>query len=115
MAASIEQVVDLNKIHFDDVVGRQKAYEERIKGEPEPVNNQSKLMFGRTESSSYQKPKGRRKGGFSQRGRGRGRNNNGNRDSGQGHDQTNQSVGSGFKNQNQGGSESSQTGKKDHS
>ena len=33
MVASIEQVVDLKCISYDDVVGRLKAYEERIKVE----------------------------------------------------------------------------------
>ncbi|XP_052621419.1 uncharacterized protein LOC128127104 [Lactuca sativa] len=41
MVASIEQVVDLKTIGYDDVVGRLKAYEERIKAEEiQPEQNQ---------------------------------------------------------------------------
>lgn len=44
IVASLEQVLDLNTTPFEDIVGRLKAYEERVKGkvkEPE----QGKLMY----------------------------------------------------------------------
>ncbi|XP_076884677.1 uncharacterized protein LOC143533943 [Bidens hawaiensis] len=75
MVASIEQVVDLKTIGFDDVVGRLKAYEERIKDEDGKVENQSKLMFTKAESSksrSYDQFKGRSRESQATRGRGRG-------------------------------------------
>ena len=34
--AALEQVLDLNTTSFEDIVGRLKAYEERIKVEEEP-------------------------------------------------------------------------------
>ncbi|XP_076894020.1 uncharacterized protein LOC143546190 [Bidens hawaiensis] len=62
MVASIEQVVDLKTIGFNDVVGCLKAYKERIKDEDGKVENQSKLMFTKNECSkshSYDQFKGR--------------------------------------------------------
>lgn len=54
MVASIEQVVDLKTIGYDDVVGRLKAYEERIKVE-EIQTEQNQLLF----ASSDEKTKGK--------------------------------------------------------
>ncbi|XP_076903532.1 uncharacterized protein LOC143558609 [Bidens hawaiensis] len=75
MVASIEQTVDLKTITFDDIVGRLKAFEERIKDEDDLTENQSKLMFNNydtgAKSRSYESNRGRGRGGL--RGRGRGK------------------------------------------
>ncbi|XP_076917017.1 uncharacterized protein LOC143576926 [Bidens hawaiensis] len=47
MVDSIEQMVDLKTFGFDDVVGRLKAYEERIREEQTQNNNQGDLMISR--------------------------------------------------------------------
>ena len=44
--ASLEQVLDLNTTSFEDIIGRLKAYEERIKeDEDEQTDDQKKLMY----------------------------------------------------------------------
>ena len=51
IVASLEQLLDLNTASFEDVVGRLKAYEERIMAEEEEEDtqeNQSKLMYSNT-------------------------------------------------------------------
>ncbi|KAK1419234.1 hypothetical protein QVD17_28397 [Tagetes erecta] len=68
IVASIEQTVDLKTIGFEDVVGRLKAYEERIR-EDEP-DNQSKLMFNKYDASSSSSSRSNSR--ESNRGRGRG-------------------------------------------
>lgn len=78
IVASIEQMVDLNTINFDDVVGRLKAYEERIKNEKDPVDDSHQLMFANGDPTSHHKPYDtnsgwRGRGGSRYRGRGRGR------------------------------------------
>lgn len=79
--AALEQVFDLNKTSFEDIVGRLKAYEERIFEEEEDHQEyQGKLMYANMDSQSYQRNygagRGRGQGGcFSGRGRGRGRYN----------------------------------------
>ncbi|XP_024007928.1 uncharacterized protein LOC112083938 [Eutrema salsugineum] len=48
MVASLEQALDLNTTSFEDIVGRLKAYEERIREEEEEEetqDDQSKLMY----------------------------------------------------------------------
>ncbi|XP_076899132.1 uncharacterized protein LOC143552911 [Bidens hawaiensis] len=67
--ASLEQVLDLNKTGFEDVVGRFKAYEERIK--EESMETQGNLLFSNGESYYS------RRGENGSSGRGRGRNNRG--------------------------------------
>ena len=80
MVASLEQVLDLNETSFEDIVGRLKAYEERIAEEEEDHNDdQEKLMNGDASqenyAGSYSAGRGRGRGGRSNwRGRGRGRN-----------------------------------------
>ncbi|XP_076904526.1 uncharacterized protein LOC143560001 [Bidens hawaiensis] len=69
IVASLEQVLDLNKTGFEDVVGRLKAYEERIK--EEVMETQGNLLFSNGESSYS------RWGENGSRGRGRGRDNRG--------------------------------------
>ena len=82
IVASLEQVLDLNSTSFEDIVGRLKAYEERI-GEDEEEgehDDKSKLLYSNTESFQDQSGGrgGRGRGGrySSWRGRGRGRFNN---------------------------------------
>ena len=44
--ASLEQVLDLNKTSFEDIIGRLKAYEERVTDEDEEIQReQEKLMY----------------------------------------------------------------------
>lgn len=83
--AALEQVLDLNNTIFADIVGRLKAYEERIcddEEEKQEEQGQNKLMHTNTESQSYQERyqeshesgRGRSRGGrYVYRGRGRGR------------------------------------------
>ncbi|XP_076894705.1 uncharacterized protein LOC143547077 [Bidens hawaiensis] len=52
IVASLEQTLDLKTVGFEDMVGRLKAYEERIWEEDMHSKNQGKLMFQRSESSS---------------------------------------------------------------
>lgn len=49
--AALEQVLDLNKTSFEDIVGRIKVYEERIGDEEEEQpNDQGKLMYANSDS-----------------------------------------------------------------
>ncbi|XP_024006141.1 uncharacterized protein LOC112082834 [Eutrema salsugineum] len=79
IVASLEQVLDLNTTSFEDIVGRLKAYEERIYEEAEETQEeQSKLMYANTETQQNHNQnntnRGRGRGGrFNNRGRGRGR------------------------------------------
>ncbi|XP_024007677.1 uncharacterized protein LOC112083856 [Eutrema salsugineum] len=81
IVASLEQVLDFNATSFEDIVGRLKAYEERIHEEEEETQeNQNKLMYANTEAQTdrnYSKEnRSRGRGGrFYNRGRGRGRAN----------------------------------------
>lgn len=87
IVASLEQLLDLNTASFEDVVGRLKAYEERIMAEEEEEEdtqeNQSKLMYSNTESQNYRDRENRGDGGYRGNGghrgdggyRGRGRGN----------------------------------------
>ena len=88
IVASLEQLLDLNTANFEDVIGRLKAYEERISAEEEEEEDtqgsQSKLMYSNTEPQKYQDGgyRGRGRGGrYYGRGRGRGRSYWENRDS----------------------------------
>ena len=61
---ALEQVLDLNKTSFEDIVRRLKAYEERIyDGEEDKGNYQSKLVYANADLQAYQR---------SESGRGRG-------------------------------------------
>ena len=64
ITASLEQVLDLNTTPFEDIIGRLKAYEERILDDDQ--DTQGKLLY----SDSYQQNNGAR-------GRGRGRGGRG--------------------------------------
>nr|XP_043625848.1 uncharacterized protein LOC122597301 [Erigeron canadensis] len=50
--ASLEQVLDLKKIGYEDVVGRLKAYEEKIKEDDNENGTQRKLFFSKAQSSN---------------------------------------------------------------
>lgn len=52
ITAALEQVLDLNTTGFEDIVGRLKAYEERIgdEEEVEEQDDQRKLMYANTDS-----------------------------------------------------------------
>lgn len=84
IVASLEQVLDLNTTSFEDIIGRLKAYEERITDEEEePQDDQNKLMYVNSDSQAnpnqtnrgYNDYRGRGRGGRGSwyRGRGRGR------------------------------------------
>lgn len=45
IVAALEQVLDLKKTGFEDIIGRLKAYEERVSTEEEASEEQSKLMY----------------------------------------------------------------------
>ena len=96
IVASLEQVLDLNITSFEDILGRLKAYEERIAEEEEVNEDQSKLMYVDGQANRYQQDqtnqyqheqanrdynadqyRGRGRGGRFNRGRGRGRYNGG--------------------------------------
>ncbi|XP_076908329.1 uncharacterized protein LOC143565155 [Bidens hawaiensis] len=78
VVASLEKVLDLKTIGFEDVVGRLKAYEEHIKGHV-LRSEEGKLLFNNLESSSSSKQCSRETsrgcGKGSSRGRGGGRGN----------------------------------------
>lgn len=87
MVAALEQLLDLNTTSFEDIVGRLKAYEERISEDDDDQEDQGKLMYanmdaqsnrGNLESQSNHGFNGdsryRGRGGrYQNRGRGRGR------------------------------------------
>lgn len=87
IVASLEQVLDLKNTTFEDIVGRLKAYEERVCDDEETQEEPSKLMFTNMESQSqptwtnhnFQRGgRGRGRGGrfYAQGGRGRGQQQN---------------------------------------
>ena len=79
IVASLEQVLDLNTTSFEDIVGRLKAYEERIGEEDEELqDDKNKLLYSNTEYDQYGGRGGRGRGGRynSRGGRGRGRYSN---------------------------------------
>ena len=77
IVASLEQVLDLNTTSFEDIVGRLKAYEERVTKEEEATDGSEKLMYANSDSSTESygtNNRGRGRGGRSKwRGRGRAR------------------------------------------
>lgn len=71
IVVTIEQMLNLNTTSFEDIVGRLKAYEDRISEEEEETHDDSsKLLYN--ESSGYNSNRGRG-GRSSLRSRGRGR------------------------------------------
>lgn len=78
MVASLQQLLDLKETSFEDVIGRLKAYEERIHEEEEDgQSDQNKLMYANSDTPKTQSSgdfRGKGQGGrFCGRGRGRGR------------------------------------------
>ncbi|XP_076923304.1 uncharacterized protein LOC143585393 [Bidens hawaiensis] len=71
MVALFEQVLDLNKTGFEDVVGRLRAYEDRIREEEIQGGDQGKILFVKYDSSSHRSFE--YNGGQGRGGRGRGR------------------------------------------
>ena len=83
--ASLEQVFDLKTTTFEDIIGRLKAFEERIAEEEEEQDDQTKLMYANNDAQQHNRDntnnnrdnngyRGRGRGGrFYNRGRGRGR------------------------------------------
>lgn len=53
--AALEQVLDLNNTSFEDIVGRLKAYEERVceEEEEEQTEEQDKLMYANSDSQNF--------------------------------------------------------------
>ena len=81
IVAALEQVLDLKTTSFEDIIGRLKAYEERVFDEDDNQDDQGKLMYANMETehtrdyNNYNN-RGRGRGGrFNNRGRGRGRFN----------------------------------------
>ncbi|GKA78449.1 uncharacterized mitochondrial protein-like protein [Tanacetum coccineum] len=78
IVAALEQVLDLKTTGFEDVVGRLKAYKERVKEEDKANDPQENLLYARTEYSNGNNDSsgGRGCGSYSRgrrRGRGQGR------------------------------------------
>ncbi|GJZ99004.1 zinc finger, CCHC-type containing protein [Tanacetum coccineum] len=74
IVAALEQVLDLKTTGFKDLVGRLKAYEERVKQEDKANDSQEKLLYARTDYSNRNSDSSRGRGrGSHSRGRGRGR------------------------------------------
>ncbi|KAK1412391.1 hypothetical protein QVD17_33607 [Tagetes erecta] len=74
IVASIEQYSDLETMTFEDVVGRLKAFEERLKSHDEKDEDQVKLLFTNKEHDDRHYGRGRGRGrGFGRGERGRGR------------------------------------------
>ncbi|GJZ22345.1 hypothetical protein Tco_0559384 [Tanacetum coccineum] len=70
---TLDQVLDLKTTGFEDVVGRLKAYEERVKQKDKANDSQEKLLYARTNYSNTNTGlnRGRGRGSYS-RGRCRG-------------------------------------------
>ncbi|KNA13233.1 hypothetical protein SOVF_118190, partial [Spinacia oleracea] len=84
IVAALEQVLNLKTTSFEDIVGRIKAFEERVADDEEAQEEQSKLMYANNENQGSQynrgfarEYRGRGRGGrFFNRGRGRGGRSN---------------------------------------
>ena len=66
IVASLEQVLDLKTTSFEDIIGRLKAYEERVAEDEETSEEQRKFMYANSEQQSTRSYNG------NNRGRGRG-------------------------------------------
>lgn len=79
VVAALEQVLDLKTTSFEDIVGRLKAYEERVAEEEEVPEEHGKLMYANSDTQSNRggfngDNRYRGRGGrYQNRGRGRGR------------------------------------------
>ena len=73
ITAALEQVLDLNKTSYEDIVGRLKAFEERILGD-DTHEQQGTLLYSNSDQSNRGRGRGSNRGrGRGNRGRGRGR------------------------------------------
>lgn len=73
IVASIEQLLDLKKTTFEDIIGRLKAFEERIaEDEEETQDNQTKLMYANNEPQQQNQDNRYNRENYNYRGRGRG-------------------------------------------
>ena len=54
IVASLEQVLDLNTTNFEDIIGRLKAYEERIFDGENGEEDQTKLMYASNDGQNIQ-------------------------------------------------------------
>ena len=72
ITASLEQVLDLNKTSYEDIVGRLKAFEERVLGD-DTHDQQGTLLYANSEYGNRGRGRGNRGRGRGNRGRGRGR------------------------------------------
>ncbi|KAK1424497.1 hypothetical protein QVD17_19827 [Tagetes erecta] len=71
LVATMEQYSDLDKMSFEEAVGRMIAFEERLKNQDEPEENyQSKLLMASSNNQGHGRGRG---GNFNKEGRGRGR------------------------------------------
>lgn len=72
--ASLEQLLDLKKTTFEDIIGRLKAFEERVVNEETLGDTQEKLLYANSDerNTSSSRGRGRGRGGRGNRGRGRG-------------------------------------------
>nr|GEZ73518.1 hypothetical protein [Tanacetum cinerariifolium] len=76
IVAALEQILDVKETGFEDVVGRLKDYEERVKEEDKANDAQQKLLYTRTDNfnRNIDTSGGRGHGSYSHgRGKGRGR------------------------------------------
>ncbi|XP_076922267.1 uncharacterized protein LOC143583993, partial [Bidens hawaiensis] len=75
LVASIEQIVDLDSLMFEDAIGRLKVFEERLQGRERASNSHGQLLFNRAESNykgkSYDQSGSQGKGWPSSQGRGK--------------------------------------------
>ncbi|XP_076939283.1 uncharacterized protein LOC143607888 [Bidens hawaiensis] len=63
VVASLEQVIDLKTIKYEEAVGRLKAYEDRVKNVDDEPENNGKLLFNRAKTGEFN---GKSKGEFEQ-------------------------------------------------
>ncbi|XP_009150440.1 uncharacterized protein LOC103873793 [Brassica rapa] len=54
IVAALEQLLDLNKTNFEDIIGHLKAYEERVAEEEETEDDHGKLMYANSEAQNGQ-------------------------------------------------------------
>nr|GEX67718.1 hypothetical protein [Tanacetum cinerariifolium] len=84
IVAALEQVLDLKTTGFEDVVGRLKAYKERVKEEDKANDPQVNLLYAKTEYSNGNNDSSGARGRSSySRGHGRGRGQGPGRDNSQ--------------------------------
>ncbi|XP_024006624.1 uncharacterized protein LOC112083123 [Eutrema salsugineum] len=62
IVASLEQVLDLNTTTFEDIIGRLKAYEERIQDDENTQEDQSKLLYANYDTQSNRDYNGENRG-----------------------------------------------------